>query len=90
MLKSYYRSSRAALFAGVGAFAVSVALMRVFGVPGDVVFAPGLALQSLLNALGADLPRRAAVFTTLFAWCLIADAVFLLIRRPWRTENAKG
>jgi hypothetical protein len=84
MLKSYYRSSRTALVAGVAAFAVSVLLMRAFSLPGDLVFAPGLALQSLLNALGADLPRRLAVLTTLLAWCLVMDALFLLINRPWR------
>jgi hypothetical protein len=91
MLRAYYRSSRAALVVGVAAFAVSILLMRTLHVPADVVFAPGLLIQGFLNWMGADLPRRIAVPTTLFAWCLVADAFFMLLRRPWRqTENAKG
>ncbi len=87
MLKAYYRSSRAALVAGVAAFAVSILLMRTLHVPANVVFAPGLLLQGFLNSLGADLPRRMAVPTTLFAWCLAADAVFMIVRRPWRAPS---
>jgi hypothetical protein len=84
MLKSYYRSSLTASVAGVAAFAVSLAAMRLFHVREELVFAPGLLLQSLLNALGADLPRRMAVLCTLFCWCLVADGVFLMINKPWR------
>jgi len=90
MFKAYYRSSLVALVLGVGAFALSVAAMGVFHVPGELVFAPGLALQRGLNALGADLPQRAAVASTLIAWCLISDAALLVVRRPWRGETAKG
>jgi len=50
----------------------------------EVVFAPGLLVHALLNAMGADLPRRVAVLCTLFVWCLLADAVFLAINKPWR------
>ena len=84
MLKAYYRSSLSALAAGVAAFALSIAAMRLFDLSGELVFFPGLALQKFLNALGADLPQRAAVATTLLAWCLVADAVLLALRRPWR------
>ena len=84
MLKAYYRSSLVALAAGLAAFALSVAAMRVFDLSGELVFAPGLVLQRFLNALGADLPRRAAVATTLLVWCLVADALLLMLRRPWR------
>jgi hypothetical protein len=87
MLRAYYRSSRAALVAGVAAFGVSVLLMRTFHVPADVVFAPGLLIQGFLNSIGADLPRRSAVPTTLFAWCLASDALFMLVRRPWRAAS---
>jgi hypothetical protein len=87
MWKAYYRSSFAATIAGVTVFAVSVLAMRVFGVREEIVLAPGLALQSFLNAMGADLPRRMAVLCTLLAWCLVADAVFLAINRPWRTAD---
>ena len=90
MLKAYYRSSLAALGVGIFAFACSLLLMRAFALPGDVVFAPGLALRNFLNALGADLPRRTAVATTLLAWCLVADVAFLLLRRPWRTAHANS
>ena len=87
MLKAYYRSSLAALGAGVAAFAASVLLMRIGGLPADLVFAPGLVVRNVLNALGADLPQRTAVATTLVAWCLVADALFLVIRRPWRSVS---
>ena len=90
MLKAAYRSSLAALVAGLAAFALSIALNRVFRVPGDVVFAPGLAMRHLLNTLGADLPRSAAVLTTLIAWCMAADAVFLVLRKPWRSAASRG
>ena len=84
MLKAYYRSSLTASIAGVGAFAVSLAAARLFHVSEELVFAPGLLVQALLNSLGADLPRRMAVLCTLFVWCLLADAVFLVINKPWR------
>jgi hypothetical protein len=89
MLKAYYRSSLVALGVGVAAFAASVLLMRVCGLSADLVFAPGLVVRNVLNALGADLPRRTAVATTLLAWCLVADALLLVVRRPWR-ESASA
>jgi len=87
MLKAFYHSSFVAALAGVAAFGVSVLVMRMFGVPGEIVFAPGLAIQWVLNSLGADLPRRVAVFTTLAAWCLVADAVLMLVNKPWRAAR---
>lgn len=90
MLKSYYRSSVTALVAGVVVFGASVFLTRALGVSQDVVFAPGLAILALLNALGADLPSRVAVLGTLLAWCLAADVVLLFVNRPWREEAGEG
>jgi hypothetical protein len=90
MLKSCYRSSLAALAAGVAVFSLSIAAMRAFDLSGELVFAPGLVLQRFLNALGADLPQRAAVATTLLAWCLVADGVLLVLRRPWRAAAHSG
>jgi len=91
MLKAYYRSSLTALVAGVVCFAASIVAMRVFHLSERVVLAPGVFLQSVLNGLGADLPNRMAVLGTLLAWCLVADAVFLFINRPWqRAEESRA
>ena len=90
MLKAYYRSSRTALIAGVLCFALSILAMRLFDLSERVVFAPGVLLQGFLNELGADLPARVAVLGTLLAWCLVADAVFLVINRPWRAAAERA
>ena len=90
MFKAYYRSSRTALVAGVLCFALSVLAMRAFGLSERLVLAPGVFLQSVLNGLGAELPERVAVVGTLVAWCLVSDAVFLLINRPWRAAQSRA
>ena len=92
MFKAYYRSSFTALVAGVFGFAVSLLAMRLFQLSERLVFAPGVVIQTFLNRFGADLPDRVAVFATLLAWCLVADALFLAINRPWRgeRETARG
>lgn len=91
MVRSFYRSSVAALLAGLAVFVASIVLTRAFHVPEDVVFAPGLLLQRFLNALGAELPRRVAVLGTLVAWCLAADGVLMLVNKPWRaTDGARA
>jgi hypothetical protein len=87
MFSAYYRSSLTAMVAGLAGFALSLLAMRAFDVPPHVVFAPGLLIQSMLNAIGADLPRRVAVFGTLAAWCLVADVVFMWVNRPWRATQ---
>ena len=87
MFRAWYRSSRAAAIAGVAVFAVSVLLMRAFDVPARVALAPGLLLAAGLRSLGADITNRMELVVALFAWCLIADALFLLVRRPWRERE---
>lgn len=85
MLKSWYLSSRAAILAGVTAFAISVLAMKAFHLPNEVALAPGLLFRAWLNALGADQGAEAVVFLTLAAWCLFFDGFFLVVRKPWRT-----
>lgn len=86
MLKNWYLSSRAAIIAGVAAFAVTVLVMKVFRLPAEVALAPGMLVRTWLNALGADQPAETVVFFTLAAWCLLFDAFFLIVKKPWRTN----
>jgi hypothetical protein len=62
------------LVAPVGA-AVVVAVLLLFGVPPRLVFAPGWAVKSFLQARGVHAPNAVGVAATVGLWWLIFVAV---------------
>lgn len=74
------------IVAPIGA-AVILTVLLVFGVQPQLVFLPGHALKSWLEAHGHHVHNRVAVLTTAFVWWLIIVAVWLALRRLWRRSH---
>ncbi len=73
------------LVAPVGA-AVLVAALLLFGVQPHLVFAPGWAVKSFLQACGVHAPNAVGVAATVVLWWL----VFVTVGLAWDRRRNRG
>ena len=74
--------------APIGAVVVVAALL-LFGVKPHLVFFPGFAVKSRLEALGFHVPNAVGVLTTVFLWWAIIVLVWLGLRRLFRLDQRR-
>ena len=74
--------------APIGAVVI-VSTLLLFGVKPHVVFLPGFAVKSRLEAFGFHVPNAVGVLTTVFLWWAIIVLVWLGLRRLFRLDQRR-